>query len=259
MNDENSSDIAGLAKTAGQISGEKRRLLALREELCQQRKPSSDLVLAEKEYVRRREELLVRQNAMNNKLIMLVNERTRAKDSISGLLIEVKDTEKKVAGLEQQIQGHGLKCQEDRDWVAAAQIRIQASRDMLERLDFPSKVRSLAVLSRAIEEEGADYGAAVAAAAGDYVARIESQVATEGEALGPQFAQRMHELLERTHAVDADNPLKQKLREVVREDFARAKHFPLPEQEEPKAREIPYDRSEDANNRRISSWLRDAK
>ena len=153
MKIECSTILKEVLSLSEQIKSERRKVEKLGEDLAVALKKSSKPESIEKTYEKHKGEQLVLQNAVSNKLIMLVNERTRIKDSISaevGHVKSLRDQLKSVVGAtsDQLAISHKQK-----ELIEKLRAEIKENKEKLVRIDFGNKVKLLSALNREIEVE----------------------------------------------------------------------------------------------------------
>ena len=150
---ENEESIAKLLALAAKIREEKFQFRSTLKENQALLRKSTEFPLIEQQYERKISEQLVLQNALNNKLIMMVNERTRIKDNIAVEVNALKTKKEQLEEATKRVQEDCANSDKMKDVVAATKEKIKANKEKLERIKFGDKVKLMTILSRGTESE----------------------------------------------------------------------------------------------------------
>lgn len=153
VKNEVEKELKEVLELSERIKAERSKVKKLVEDLAIALRKSSKLESIEKNYEKHKGEQLVLQNAVSNKLIMLVNERTRIKDSISAEVGQVKSLRDKLKSVMSATTDQMAISHKQKESIEHLRCRIKENREKLLRIDFGAKVKFLSSLNREIEAE----------------------------------------------------------------------------------------------------------
>eukprot|EP00826_Nyctotherus_ovalis_P008478 TRINITY_DN12197_c0_g2_i1.p1 TRINITY_DN12197_c0_g2~~TRINITY_DN12197_c0_g2_i1.p1 ORF type:complete len:241 (-),score=92.50 TRINITY_DN12197_c0_g2_i1:92-814(-) len=153
VKNEVEKNLKEVLELSERIKGEQSKVKKLAEELAVALRKSSKFESIEKDYEKHKGEQLVLQNAVSNKLIMLVNEKTKVKDSISAEVGQVKSLRDKLKNVMSATTDQLAISHKQKESIEHLRCKIKENREKLMKIDFGAKVKFLSSLNREIEAE----------------------------------------------------------------------------------------------------------
>lgn len=153
MKEENEKNLQSLIELSDKIEKEKEILSSISKNFPSPADRLQKIEFAEKNYENQKSQQIVGQNSINNKIIMLVNERTRIKDLISNEVNQVKILSEELEAVKKEVSEFQNMDKKRKENLEEMRKKIAAEREKIDKINFGAKVRILSCLNPTLDNE----------------------------------------------------------------------------------------------------------